>query len=97
MNTPGKKPAKAGSISQLKAAWPKRHLIIQQQFSRVKEMAGLEQTPANQDKRRQLSRVLNDDLGRALRRGFFGVVRVEVKVQDGTIQHIRHYVERIEK
>ena len=60
-------------------------------------MAGLEQTPANQDKRRQLSRVLNDDLDRALRRGFFGVLRIEVNVQDGTIQYIRHQVARIEK
>jgi hypothetical protein len=36
-------------------------------------------------------------LAEALRRGFFGTAAVELSVQDGTIQHIRRRVERIEK
>ena len=36
-------------------------------------------------------------LAESLRRGFFGTASVEVNVQDGTIQHIRRCVERIEK
>ena len=36
-------------------------------------------------------------LAEALRRGFFGTAAVELSVQDGTIQHIRRTVERIEK
>jgi hypothetical protein len=36
-------------------------------------------------------------LAESLRRGFFGSVTVELSVADGTIQHIRRLVERIEK
>jgi hypothetical protein len=32
-----------------------------------------------------------------LNRGFFGTARIELSVQDGTIQHIRRTIERIEK
>ena len=35
--------------------------------------------------------------GRGARRGFFGTAAVELSVQDGTIQHIRRMVERVEK
>lgn len=38
-----------------------------------------------------------ETLAEALRRGFFGTAAVEFSVQDGTIQHIRRTVERIEK
>ena len=37
------------------------------------------------------------DAGRGARRGFFGTAAVELSVQDGTIQHIRRKVERVEK
>lgn len=36
-------------------------------------------------------------LAGAAERGFYGTVGVEVSVQDGTIQHIRRRVERLEK
>ena len=36
-------------------------------------------------------------LKESLQRGFFGTAAVELNVQDGTIQHIRRMVERIEK
>ena len=37
------------------------------------------------------------DSRRSLRRGFFGTAAVELSVQDGTIQHIRRTMERVEK
>ena len=36
-------------------------------------------------------------LGEMLRRGVHGTAAVEVCVQDGTIQHVRRRVERLEK
>jgi hypothetical protein len=57
----------------------------------------LSQTPANAKKLAQLQAALAELLAEALRRGFFGTATVELAVQDGTIQHIRRKVERIEK
>ncbi len=36
-------------------------------------------------------------LAESLQRGFFGTAAVELSVQDGTIQHIRRRIERIER
>jgi len=36
-------------------------------------------------------------LEQALRRGFFGQVGVELKIQDGTIQHVCRKLEQIER
>jgi hypothetical protein len=36
-------------------------------------------------------------LAEVLRRGFHGTATVEVIIQDGTIQHFRRKIERIEK
>jgi hypothetical protein len=36
-------------------------------------------------------------LAETLRRGFYGKVALELAIQDGTIQHLRRVVERIEK
>ena len=44
-----------------------------------------------------LQQALDELLRESLRRGFFGTAAVELNVQDGTIQHIRRKVERIEK
>jgi hypothetical protein len=55
------------------------------------------QSPVNAKKVAQLELALAEVLGEALRRGFFGTAAVELSVQDGTIQHIRRKVERIEK
>jgi hypothetical protein len=54
-------------------------------------------TQGNAKKVVQLQAILAELLAEALRRGFFGTATVEVSVQDGTIQHIRRMVERIEK
>ena len=51
----------------------------------------------NAKKVAQLQSVMAEILAEALRRGFFGTAAVELSVQDGTIQHIRRKVERVEK
>ncbi len=54
-------------------------------------------TAGNAKKVAQLQTVMAELLAEALRRGFFGTAAVELNVQDGTIQHIRRKVERVEK
>ena len=54
-------------------------------------------TTGNAKKVAQLEAALADMLGEILQHGFFGTAAVELNVQDGTIQHIRRRVERIEK
>lgn len=54
-------------------------------------------SPANAKKVTQLESALSEILAEALRRGFFGTAAVELSIQDGTIQHIRRKVERIER
>ena len=54
-------------------------------------------SPANERKVAQLHLALAEILAEALRRGFHGTAGVELSVQDGTIQHIRRRVERIER
>ncbi len=54
-------------------------------------------SPGNAKKVAQLEAAMAEILAQALKRGFFGTVAVELSVQDGTIQHIRRKVERIEK
>jgi len=57
----------------------------------------LNHTPSNQEKMALLKAALGEILAEVLRRGFHGTAAIEVSVQDGTIQHIRRKVERIEK
>jgi hypothetical protein len=45
----------------------------------------------------QVETALAELLAETLRRGFYGKVALELALQDGTIQHIRRTVERIEK
>lgn len=54
-------------------------------------------TAGNAKKVAQLQAIVAEVLAEALRRGFFGTAAVELSVQDGTIQHIRRTVERIER
>jgi hypothetical protein len=54
-------------------------------------------TPGNAKKVAQLQAILAEMLAESLRRGFFGTTAIELSVQDGTIQHIRRMVERIER
>ena len=63
----------------------------------VKAEAAAFRTDANRVKVALLERVLRDQLATALARGFFGVTKIELAIQDGTIQHVRHGVERTER
>ena len=54
-------------------------------------------TAANAKKMAQLQAALAEILAEALVRGFFGTAAVELSIQDGTIQHVRRKVDRIEK
>ena len=54
-------------------------------------------SPGNAKKVAQLESALAEMLAEVLRRGFFGTAAVELSIQDGTIQHIRRRMERIEK
>jgi hypothetical protein len=54
-------------------------------------------SPVNAKKLAQLEALLAELLAAALRRGFHGSAALELTVQDGTIQHLRCRVERIEK
>lgn len=54
-------------------------------------------TPANAKRLAQLEAILAQVLAETLRRGFFGTVAIELSIQDGTIQHIRRRLDRIEK
>ena len=54
-------------------------------------------TPANREKVSQLREVLAEILAATLQRGFHGTAAVEVNIQDGTIQTIRHRVEQIRR
>lgn len=53
--------------------------------------------PANVKKTAQLQEAIVELLTQSLQRGFFGTAGVEWSIQDGTIQHIRRKVDRIEK
>lgn len=60
-------------------------------------MVTLTNTAANRHKLVQAQSAWSELLAEALRRGFHGAAAVEVVVQDGTIQHIRRKLERVEK
>jgi hypothetical protein len=54
-------------------------------------------TSGNRSRMARIERALAELLAEALRRGFYGRASLEVTVQDGTIQHIRRLVERLER
>jgi len=54
----------------------------------------LKHTQANRQKIAILQEIIDALLGKALERGFFGMVTIEVRVQDGTIQEIEERIER---
>lgn len=60
-------------------------------------MMMIHDTPANRAKVALLEAALSQLLAEALRRGFFGNAAVEFAVQDGTIQHVKRRLEKIEK
>jgi hypothetical protein len=60
-------------------------------------MTTVRHTPVNETKVGQVEAALAQMLAESLRRGFHGKAAIELAIQDGTIQHIRRMVERIEK
>ena len=60
-------------------------------------MTANQANPTNEKKIVQLQSALAELLAAILRRGFFGTAGVEVSIQDGTIQHVRCKMERIER
>jgi len=60
-------------------------------------MITLVATTANEKKVEQLQHALAEILADVQRRGFHGTAGVELSIQDGTIQHIRRRLERIER
>jgi hypothetical protein len=54
----------------------------------------LKHTQANRQKIAMLQEIIDALLEKALERGFFGMVTIEVRVQDGTIQEIEERIER---
>lgn len=53
--------------------------------------------PANERMIAVLRKALAEILAEALERGFHGTAAIEMSVQDGTIQHIRRSLEKIER
>ena len=60
-------------------------------------MLAVPESDANQQKLAHLAAVWREVLGDALKRGFYGTAAIEIAIVDGTIQHIRRKVERLEK
>jgi hypothetical protein len=54
-------------------------------------------TAINYQKLRQAEAALSELVAEALKRGFFGTAVLEIAVQDGTIQHIRRCLDRVDK
>ncbi len=57
----------------------------------------INKTPANEKKLAQLKQTLGEVLARALRKGFYGTVGVELYVENGTIQRLHARVERVQR
>ena len=53
--------------------------------------------PANERMIGLLRKAMAEVLAEALERGYYGTVGIELSVQDGTIQHVRRSLERIER
>lgn len=54
-------------------------------------------TDANRTKLATVERVLRDQLAAVLTGGFHGLAAIELDINDGTIQAVRHRVERMER
>ncbi len=54
-------------------------------------------THGNRNSLDRVETALADMLAETLRRGFYGKAALELAIQDGTIQHIRRVVDRLEK
>ena len=56
----------------------------------------LDQTPANRAKLARFRELVGELLNEGLRRGFYGSLRIELIIQDGTIQTLGTTVDRKE-
>ena len=54
-------------------------------------------TPVNEERLAKAEQIWAGLLEEALQRGFFGSAAIELSVTDGTIQHVRRKVERLER
>jgi hypothetical protein len=78
-------------------AWPNNFVAEKLEPVTIPIMTTLEHTPTNQTKLTQAQTAWQDLVRQTLRRGFYGSAIIELAVQDGTIQHVRHSIERLEK
>lgn len=60
-------------------------------------MITVPETDANHRKLARLNAAWREVLAETLKRGFYGTATIEVSISDGTIQHIRKRMERLEK
>ena len=89
--------ATRGRDSVLPVGWPKVLLKTGPRWAMLTPMMTPTKTPTNQEKVSQLRAALAEILAETLQRGFHGTAGIEVNIQDGTIQTIRHRVERIRR
>jgi hypothetical protein len=89
--------ALCGGWFPFRGEWPKKNLPKKSGGDRLRLMTANAANPTNEKKIVQLQSALAELLGTILRRGFFGTAGVEVSIQDGTIQHVRCKMERIER
>lgn len=57
----------------------------------------MSQTEANRGKLAVVERVLRNQLSAVLTAGFHGLAMIELDINDGTIQAVRHRVEQMER
>ncbi len=60
-------------------------------------MMNVQLSNINQTRQELARQALEELLRDVLRRGFHGTAKVEVAVQDGTIQHVRRQLEKVER
>jgi hypothetical protein len=88
---------RVGATRVLPEGWPKVLLKSAMVWAMLTPMMTPTKTPVNQEKVSQLRAALAEILAETLQRGFHGTAGIEVNIQDGTIQTIRHRVERIRR
>ncbi len=60
-------------------------------------MMNVQLSNINQTRQELARQALEELLRDVLRRGFHGTAKVEVAVQDGTIQQVRRHLEKVER
>jgi hypothetical protein len=87
----------ANNETFIESQWPNNFVEITTESVNIPIMMTLENTEANQTKLAQAESAWQQIVRRLLQRGFHGTASIEVNVQDGTIQHVRHRVEQVDK